>query len=399
MFFLHACGPRSSADFLFGDAEGASSTGESGVGASAAASSGSVGAGAAAGIPDVDAGASGSSASAPGCDASSGCSDAEPPPCDAGSNTCASCTADVDCGETGFCANAICSPRVCEPGVVACRDNAIATCNSRGSGYDVSRTCPEGSQCSVDASRNECLAMDDAGGCEAPIVWLLVDRSTSMFEDEIGEQTAWEAVVEALVGDGGAVTELAGQVRFALTTFSGDQEQTCPELSTLEPALNQAEALREALAAVTPPTDDEKLETPTSAAFAAVTQMLGELDAEAPRYILLISDATPDFCDDSLVDCARDAVIAAVQRAASDGVTTLVAGVESEATESGQGPYFQALANAGQGLPVEPDDEIEDNCEPVRGRYVRGNDNASYVTSSEAFADGIMQAIQGTLCE
>jgi hypothetical protein len=220
-----------------------------------------------------------------------------------------------------------------------------------------------------------------------------------MFEDEIGDVTAWEAVLEALVGEQGFVRELEFRVRFGLTLFTGVQPAMCPALDTVTPDLARADAIAEALDTVGPPSEEEKLETPTSAALATVTEQLSELSGDAPRYILLISDATPDFCDDSLVDCARDAVVATVQQASDLGITTLLAGIESDATASGQGPYFQAVANAGLGLGVEPDDEIEDNCDPIRGDYSNGNDDAPYATSSDGFAAGIRALIDDTLCD
>ena len=87
---------------------------------------------------------------------------------------------------------------------------------------------------------------------------------------------------------------------------------------------------------------------------------------ETPKYILLVTDGEPDFCDDPNVTCSRDAVVAAVQEANGLGVGTFIFSVGGEVQKS----HLEDVANAGVGKPVEDHQmAVQYQCPMKRATY------------------------------
>jgi len=183
-------------------------------------------------------------------------------------------------------------------------------------------------------------------------VWIVLAKGSGMFAPTVvGETSAWDAVVDSLVGADGVVTQFGGNVHFGLTLFDGIAEGICPAFADVAPATN-ADAIRTALAAVEEPLD--KQESPLAAAYDTAVALV-RARPEARKYILTISNSVPDFCNDGMIKCAWDATVLRAQSAyADDGIQTLVAGIEHPVGDLGGPNYFQALANAGVGNAVNP---------------------------------------------
>lgn len=173
----------------------------------------------------------------------------------------------------------------------------------------------------------------------APAALILLDHSSSMFEYGF-----WEPVKASLLE---AVQRFENEVRFGLATYTGEHAGECPALRlSAEPAQNNAVALGLAYEQLEAPAF--KGETPTAAALSQMAQMLAGDRHSGAKFILLVTDGDPDFCDDGDPSCARDAVVAAAQAAYARGITTLVFRVGSLVASD----HLADVANAGSGQPV-----------------------------------------------
>lgn len=172
---------------------------------------------------------------------------------------------------------------------------------------------------------------------QTPTVLLLVDQSTSMWD-----QSFWEPLKTAVLS---VVSELQAEFRFGFAAYSGNAQQ-CPLISG-DPAniqLGNYETIASAYNGVVRP---DKGETPTPIAIERVTPTLVAFTEEGPKTLLLVTDGQPDFCDEN--QCAGDRTVAAVQAAYAQGVGTLVV---SLGDESAYAAHLNDLANAGAGLGV-----------------------------------------------
>ncbi len=227
-----------------------------------------------------------------------------------------------------------------------------------------------------------------SGNCDPPLVWLVVATSSGMFDATLDGAPAWPQIVDALVGETGAVTQLDGQLRFALTLFTGPTD-SCPAFTTVEPGTNNVTEIQEALGAVG---EVSNTDTPAPAAFAEALDRITQLTTTGPRYLLVVHHSGPDFCDDGNPLCPRDRMIYSAQQAlAQHDVRTLVAGVELPTGDGNGEMYFQALAQAGQGLAVEPlADEITLGalCQAPYGSYSSGDPgSAAFVYGDSSTTD------------
>lgn len=238
---------------------------------------------------------------------------------------------------------------------------------------------------------------------EAPLVWIVLAKGTSMFESPIGETPAWNVVRDTLIGNDGLIPGLEGEVHFGLTLFDGAAAAQCPT-STDEVPADDTEAIVAALDAVTEP--ETKQETPMPAVLASVLETV-RARPESRRYILAIGGAHPDFCDDGSAECAFDSLAQTAQAGYAEGIRTLVAGVESYPSLDGATvPLFQGFANAGAGFPVvDSKGVVNFPCEgDARADYSEtAGDNAVFAygsPSSTAFAETLRAMVNVvTVCE
>src|SRR5690606_23177181 len=93
-------------------------------------------------------------------------------------------------------------------------------------------------------------------------------------------------------------------------------------------------------------------DTPTPAALAEARAILLADTSPGKRYIVLVTDGNPDFCDNGNAICPQDATVAALQETAAAGNETIVFGLK--AVEYFIEPeVMTAFANVGAGLPVD----------------------------------------------
>jgi hypothetical protein len=230
----------------------------------------------------------------------------------------------------------------------------------------------------------------DAAACQTtdvmfaptnPTVYLLVDRSGSMFHcltntsnESTGNaicvntqtnmtdpaNTEWGNLKTAIEQ---VLPQLDSQVRFGFTTVYGTNPTsggTCPSIQGMltddvPPALNNSGPIMTKYDSLGfPPNSTQagiKFESPISESIGNVTTALMADTDPGSKYILLITDGQPDYCDDSNSLCAPDSVVWKLQTAAAAGIQTIVMGIQSTLFDLAPG-VLQAFANAGAGEPT-----------------------------------------------
>ncbi len=180
---------------------------------------------------------------------------------------------------------------------------------------------------------------------KTPTVYILVDRSSSMF----GDQMFWTTLKSGVLP---VVNQLQADVRFGFGSYTG-QNGTCMGLTPGAPIeANNYAAIEAAYNSLAAPMG--KGETPTALAISQASNLLLADTSPGDRFILLVTDGDPDFCDDPDPRCGADALIASLQVAASKGVQTLVFGIENDGIKNPL--WFDYFAQAGQGqLPAMAD--------------------------------------------
>jgi hypothetical protein len=189
-----------------------------------------------------------------------------------------------------------------------------------------------------------------------PTVMLLVDRSSSMFE-----RGFWEPLKSAVLE---VVNALQNDIRFGFATYTGLHGGTCPDLMSVPIAKGNFNAIQTAYQAVTVPTF--KAETPTSAAIDSVSTILKADSDPGPKFILLVTDGEPDFCDDPNPVCSRDAVVASAQAAYKQAIGTFIFSLGGDVDRT----HLQDVANAGTGQGVmDHNMAVAQQCGGVRASY------------------------------
>jgi hypothetical protein len=192
-----------------------------------------------------------------------------------------------------------------------------------------------------------------------PTVYLLVDRSGTMFDSIGNNVSAWTALRGGVLE---VMRELEGSVRFGFAAFSG--ANTGPLMCDLQvpavpPKLNNYADIAALYEPLGQPTNSK--DTPTLLALEQVaSQLRQDTSTVGDKYILFVTDGEPDYCDDGNQLCPPDSVVGLLQRLASGvdatgaavaPIRTLVFGVSSP-TATIRADVLQAFANAGAGLPV-----------------------------------------------
>ena len=228
-----------------------------------------------------------------------------------------------------------------------------------------------------------CIRTGDAGtdaACQTadyqfvrqiPTVYLLVDRSGSMFHclDSSNPvcdnqmDTSWYTLKTAIES---VIKTLDSQVRFGFTTVWGTNPAgsggMCPSLQgtltdSVAPALNNAATITAKYDGLPWPTaggsstPGMKFESPASESIGNVAKALIADKDLGPKYIIFLTDGQPDYCDDSLALCAIDSVVYHLQAAQMAGIDTIVFGVLTTQFDLPAGT-LQAFANAGAGEPT-----------------------------------------------
>jgi len=199
-----------------------------------------------------------------------------------------------------------------------------------------------------------------------PTVVIVVDNSSSMFEPR---DMLWDPLFNALMDRAsGVVYPMQDKVRFGFASYKGvspgkpEGDPACATITKVPIGINNYDSIYDVYSDLgTVPLG--KWETPTAHALNVVIKDLQAdvQDPPGPKFILLVTDGDPDTCAVPNQQCGQDLSIKAVQDAKAAGIGTLVIGVgdiigpgcDTNATRCGQ-QHLQDLANAGQGLPVEP---------------------------------------------
>jgi hypothetical protein len=220
-----------------------------------------------------------------------------------------------------------------------------------------------------------------------PTVYMLVDRSGTMFDPIVDNVSAWTALRGGVLD---VMQELEGSVRFGFAAFSGANggvvggvPQCQLDVPSVVPQLNNYSAISQLYEPLGQPTNSK--ETPTVLALQEVAKQLNAVTDPGDKYIVFVTDGEPDYCDDGNAICPPDSVVGLLQNLAAGigpgGVAqtpihTLVFGISSP-TASVRQDVLQAFANAGAGMPVgmvsanasqAPDpNAIYDQCSGVPG--------------------------------
>lgn len=191
----------------------------------------------------------------------------------------------------------------------------------------------------------ECPDLTVEFSSPVPSVMLLVDRSSSMFENQFSASaTRWDATKGALVGPASAIERFEDSVNFGFAAYTGTY-QGCPLMDVVAPEKSNFQGIAEAYDAASANVGGD---TPTGDAVTAVVEQL--LAGPAPRYLILATDGEPDTCQRENPQCGQDDSIAAIQAAFAAGVQTFVIGIGSDVGDR----HLQDIANAGRGAPVMP---------------------------------------------
>jgi hypothetical protein len=205
---------------------------------------------------------------------------------------------------------------------------------------------------------------------QTPTVYLVVDRSGSMFQclttsDLVcptKTDTSWSKLKTAIQT---VVMQLEGDVRFGFTTIFGTNPAgggSCPLQSAgtladdVKPKLMNYTDIKtkyDLLDTMWPNPSDasatgKKYESPAMYSIRAATKALMADTTPGAKYIIFITDGQEDFCDDALEICASDSTVGALQAAYTADVKTIVFGLQTMRFNLPAG-VLQAFANAGMG--------------------------------------------------
>jgi hypothetical protein len=189
------------------------------------------------------------------------------------------------------------------------------------------------------------------------------------------------------------IDQLDGEIRFGFSSYTGQAGQQCPQLTTVVPLAKQNyDAIKRAYDAVTMP--NFKGETPTSLAIAEVASILQKEPADTPKFILLVTDGEPDFCDDPNVTCSRDAVVAAVQAAYAKQIGTFIFSIGSDVDPM----HLRDVANAGTGQPVtDRQMAVHYQCPNSAATYSTDSGNAPYFQPDVNDRKALVTALANTI--
>jgi hypothetical protein len=226
---------------------------------------------------------------------------------------------------------------------------AVGAAGSSGVAGAAGKTAPGGT------GGGTCRVFEDRPDATAPTVFVLVDRSGSMFhclgQSSIGNctdlsDTPWAKLKTGVLD---VVSSLQGQIRFGFGAFTGETTGTCPMFDKVDPAIDNGTAITTLYNALQPPT---KGETPTARVLATVRGLLAADTTPGQKYILFVTDGEPDYCGDGNGLCAVDGVVAQLQTLKGAGITTFVFGLQAPGISTVSSATLQAFANAGAGQPV-----------------------------------------------
>jgi len=172
-----------------------------------------------------------------------------------------------------------------------------------------------------------------------PYVQLLIDRSGSMSTNLQNTSTSrYSAVHDALVGTGGVVNSLQGDVYFGASLFTDDSP--CPSLYSVPRMQNNFNSIKTLIESQSP-----NGSTPTAKSIAAVVADFAANPAPAggTPVIVLATDGLPNDCGSSNDTSAQ--TVQAAKAAYAAGIRLYIIGIAGIADQ-----FLQDMANAGTGV-------------------------------------------------
>jgi len=192
---------------------------------------------------------------------------------------------------------------------------------------------------------NACQQLEVSFTPQTPTVFILVDRSTSMWDNMF-----WDPLREGVLD---VVSRLHEEVRFGFGTFTG-QGSTCP-LDLEDVGIIDKNNLAAIEAFYTPIVHPGvATETPTPAALLKAQELLKADFASfaGPKFILLVTDGNPDYCDSGAVECRADVTVRILQDLMADPAVPIRTFVVALPDPGIDHDWLTAFANAGAGQPV-----------------------------------------------
>ncbi len=162
---------------------------------------------------------------------------------------------------------------------------------------------PEAWGCTGNGTGMGCQQLEVNFVPKTPTVFILVDRSGSMFDS-----MAWDPLRAGVLDV--VVESSQADIRFGFGAFTGEVGQTCPMFDKVPIALNNSDAIADRLqeARQAPERRD-----PTAKVLTQVRDILKADSSPGDKYILFVTDGEPDYCDDPNPICPVDSVISALQ--------------------------------------------------------------------------------------
>lgn len=173
-----------------------------------------------------------------------------------------------------------------------------------------------------------------------PSIGLVLDQSGSMIDNNLGNQTRYAAMRDALVGGTGVVTQLESKAYFGASLYTCDGNNLL-EINEVPRAINNATVVRTLI--------DSKLNvrggnTPTHSAINRMVTTFAQTPppSGSPPVIVLATDGLPNSCSNTGGGGQGPSVQAAAAAYAA-GIPVYVLAINSTSS------HFQDMANAGQG--------------------------------------------------
>jgi hypothetical protein len=249
---------------------------------------------------------------------------------------------------------------------------------------------------------------------QVPTVAIVVDNSSSMHPpDSDAFSQLYDAMMNSMTG---AIAPLEGKIRFGFTAFRGreritvpETDNTCAELTTVPYALNNYDEINTVYQSVgqdgrkptgcgamtTPDCGERGWETPSGHALGRIAADLGAFTSDPPgrKYMLFVTDGTPNTCQVANPNCGQDLALKAMQDAYAAGIGTFVVGIGDILSTQNCDPgsmrcgrdALQDMANAGAGQPValQPMSYWYLECATRQSGVSPGTPSATYVAADQ----------------
>jgi hypothetical protein len=239
------------------------------------------------------------------------------------------------------------APNTCASGYHCAPDGTCnAQCTQGGGECGDGFTCTSDGKCVVVNGSGDpgpdanCPAVNFVAESVTPSIGLLLDQSGSMYDNQFGNVTRYQAMRDALVGANGVVPQLEAKAYFGSMLYT---TTNCPDpiVSAVPRATNNAAAIRASI--------DSKLNqrggnTPTHRAIDAMVASFQAAPppAGSPPIIVLATDGVPNDCDSN--NSTQPESVQAARNAYAAGLPVYVLAIDIV------NQHFQDLANAGQGV-------------------------------------------------